>query len=207
MVNLMGSEVTTEISARPRAMLLKPGLLVRDEDDNILDARSSSTLILAGPWRIVVDTGAEDEADEITNRLGEFGLVPEDVEMVVITHDHPDHTGNNRLFAGARILSGKGDDRLGEGDFIAPGVWIMETPGHTKDSISVVCESTRRIVIAGDSIPLMGNYLKWVPPRHHVDRDLALRSMARIVEAADVVVPGHDSPFLVRERRRMADLG
>jgi glyoxylase-like metal-dependent hydrolase (beta-lactamase superfamily II) len=188
-------------------MLLKPGLLVRDEDDNILDARSSSTLILAGPWRIVVDTGAEDEADEITNRLGEFGLVPEDVEMVVITHDHPDHTGNNRLCAGARILSGKGDDRLGEGDFFAPGVWIMETPGHTKDSISVVCESTRRIVIAGDTIPLMGNYLKWVPPRHHVDRDLALRSMARIVEAADVVVPGHDSPFLVRERRRMADLG
>ncbi|MDD3566728.1 MAG: MBL fold metallo-hydrolase, partial [Methanothrix sp.] len=84
MVNLMGSEVTTEISARPRAMLLKPGLLVRDEDDNILDARSSSTLILAGPWRIVVDTGAEDEADEITKRLGEFGLVPEDVEMAVI---------------------------------------------------------------------------------------------------------------------------
>ncbi len=192
--------------ARPRAFLLKPGHLERDDEGNILDARSSVTLILAGSRKIVVDTGTEDEADLITERLAELGLSPQEVDLVINTHDHPDHCGNNGLFSRARALSGKGEGRLREGDVVAPGVWIMETPGHTLESISVVCESSRRIVVAGDAIPLMGNYLKWVPPRLHMDRDLAMKSMTKIVEVADLVVPGHDSPFLVRERTRSMDL-
>ncbi len=197
------------LEARPRAFLLKPGHLERDAEGNILDARSSVTLILAQSKKIVVDTGLEDEAEQILGRLAGLGLAPEDVDIVVNTHDHPDHCGNNFLFTRARILSGKvegkGERRLKEGDFVAPGVWTMETPGHTLESISVVCESTRRIVMAGDALPLMGNYLKWVAPRLHVDRDLAMKSMARIVEVADLVVPGHDSPFLVREKTLATD--
>ena len=222
----MGSPVTAEISGqpRPRAILLKPGHLERDDAGEILDARSSVTLILAVTRKIVVDTGLEDEREMIIDRLAGLGLYPEDVDMVINTHGHPDHCGNNVIFTRARVLSGVGrgggrlegiredmreDMRevvLKEGDVVAPGVRIMETPGHTLDSISVVCESSRRIVIAGDAIPLMGNFLKWVPPRLHVDRELAMKSMARIVDAADLVVPGHDSPFLVRERRRTANL-
>jgi len=191
----------------PRAFLLKPGHLERDVEGNILDARSSVTLILTPSKKIVVDTGLEGEAELITKGLADLGLAPEDVDIVINTHSHPDHRGNNRLFTRARILSGEGDGRLKEGDHVAPGVWIMETPGHTLDSISVVCDSSKRIVMAGDALPLMGNYLKWVPPRLHVDRGLAMKSMARIVEVADLVVPGHDSPFLVGGRRRTADLG
>jgi N-acyl homoserine lactone hydrolase len=192
--------------ARPRAFLLKPGHLDRDDDSKILDARSSVTLIIAGSKKIVVDTGSEDEADLITERLSSFGLSPEEVDLVINTHDHVDHSGNNGLFKRARVLSGKGEGKLKEGDVVAPGVWIMETPGHTLESISVVCESSRRIVMAGDAIPLMGNYLKGVPPRIHVDRYLAMKSMDRIIEVADLVVPGHDSPFLVREKVRVTDL-
>jgi N-acyl homoserine lactone hydrolase len=192
--------------ARPRAFLLKPGHLERDDEGKILDARSSVTLILAASIKIVVDTGLEDEAGQILGRLAEFGLSPEDVDLVINTHDHHDHCGNNGLFKMARVLSGRGEERLKEGDVVVPGVWIMETPGHTLDSISVVCHTSRRIVVAGDAIPLMGNYLKWVPPRLHVDRELAMKSMARIVEVADLVVPGHDLPFLVRDRKRVANL-
>ncbi len=192
--------------AKPRAFLLKPGHLERDDEGKILEARSSVTLILAGSKKIVVDTGLEEEADMIRGRLAELGLSPEEVDIVINTHDHPDHCENNGLFKRARVLSGKGEGRLKEGDVVASGVWIMETPGHTLDSISVVCESSRRIVVAGDALPLMGNYLKGVPPRLHGDRDLAMKSMARIVEAADLVVPGHDLPFLVRERVRVTDL-
>ena len=244
----MGSPVEVKVSGqprpppRPRAILLKPGHLERDEEGEILDARSSVTLILAGTRKIVVDTGLEDEREMIIHRLAGLGLSPEDVDLVINTHGHPDHCGNNALFTRARVLSGVGrgggrlagtqEDKLErlegmwedtrgtlegigedthegvlkEGDVVAPGVWIMETPGHTLDSISVVCESSRRMVMAGDALPLMGNFLKWVPPRFHVDRELAYKSMARIVEVADLVVPGHDSPFLVRERRRTADL-
>ncbi|MGC9514064.1 MBL fold metallo-hydrolase [Methanocrinis sp.] len=194
-------------AARPRAFLLKPGHLERDEAGNILDARSSVTLILTQSRNIVVDTATEGEEELIVGELAALGLSPEEVDLVINTHDHPDHSGNNGLFPRARILSGEGVGRLKEGDHVASGVWIMETPGHSLDSISVVCESSRRTVMAGDAIPLMGNYLRWVPPRLHVDRELAMRSMARIVEVADLVVPGHDSPFLVRERVRVTDLG
>jgi len=192
--------------ARPRAFLLKPGHLDRDDEGKILDARSSVTLIIARSKKIVVDTGSEDEADLITERLSSFGLSPEEVDLVINTHDHVDHSGNNGLFKRARVLSGKGEGKLLEGDVVAPGVWIMETPGHTLESISVVCESSRRIVMAGDAIPLMGNYLKKVPPRIHMDRYLAMKSMERIINVADLVVPGHDSPFLVREKVRVTDL-
>jgi len=183
----------------PQARLLKPGSLLRDEDGNILDARSSVTLITSGSTKIVVDTGLPGEEGIIKDRLFDLGLRPQDVDLVVNTHDHPDHCGNNHLFTQAEFLS-MGRDLVKEGDVIAPGVWIMETPGHSLDSLSVVCESSTRIVMAGDAIPILGNYIKWAPPRIHVDREKAMKSMSKIVEVADVVVPGHGCPFFVKEK-------
>jgi glyoxylase-like metal-dependent hydrolase (beta-lactamase superfamily II) len=55
------------------------------------------------------------------------------------------------------------------------------------------------IVIAGDALPTLNNLLKDVPPALHVDRKLALSSMSRVIEIADIVVPGHDKPFSVTE--------
>lgn len=190
---------------RPRAVLLKPGFIERDEEGDVLDASSSVTLIIARSRKIVVDTGKEEDRSVIMERLELQGLNPDDVEIVINTHGHSDHIGNNRLFKRAVVLSGEaeGGDRLKEGDVVADGVWILETPGHTRGSISVVCESDRRIVMAGDALPLLGNYLKGVPPRLHIDRDLALKSMAKVIDLADLVVPGHDLPFLVRERRQI----
>ena len=55
------------------------------------------------------------------------------------------------------------------------------------------------VVLAGDALPTMGNYLKKVPPALHTDRNLALASMVRIMGIADIVVPGHDLPFSLRK--------
>ena len=113
---------------------------------------------------------------------------------MINTHTHQDHTGNNFLFSRAELLSPK------EGDLIAPGVKIIATPGHTMDSISVVVESQNVVVLAGDALPTFSNYIKGVPPAHHVDRGMACRSMSKILQIADVVVPGHDRPFSVRDK-------
>ncbi|MHC1631342.1 MAG: MBL fold metallo-hydrolase [Methanotrichaceae archaeon] len=185
----------------PHAVLLKPGSLVRDERGEILDARSSVLLIVSESRNIIVDTGLAGEEKIILDRLDDQGKSPQDIDIVVNTHTHPDHCGNNHLFACAQVISYKKQSSVREGYVIVPGVWIMETPGHTLDSISVVCESQMRIIIAGDALPTIGNYLKWVPPRLHMDRNLSLKSMSRIVQLADVIVPGHDSPFSVKERR------
>lgn len=188
-----------------RVFLLKPGSILRDESGAILDARSSVTLITSGSKKIIVDTGLKGEDKQIINALAQKGLRPEDIDILVNTHnhpDHPDHTGNNHLFSRAKLL------HPCEGETLAPGVRAIETPGHTIDSISVVVSARSRsgrgetvIVVAGDALPTLGNYLKDVPPALHVDRDMAISSMARIIGIANIVVPGHDLPFSISERK------
>ena len=206
----------------PSVFLLKPGSIERDECGRILDARSSVTLIISGRHKIVVDSGLLGEEELLCRALAKLGIKPEEIDSVVNTHSHPDHCGNNHLFSHAKVLAAK------EGDIIAPGVWILATPGHSMDSISVVVETKAKalqmktkeaelereteaelelesdgsgvIVIAGDALPTLGNFLKTVPPALHVNRDLAIASMQRIMALADFVVPGHDFPFSIRKK-------
>ncbi|MFA6372066.1 MAG: MBL fold metallo-hydrolase [Methanothrix sp.] len=184
----------------PAVFLLKPGSIERDEYGRILDARSSVTMIINGRHKIIVDSGQKGEKELICRALAELGINPEEIDCIVNTHSHPDHCGNNHLFSHAKVLIGK------EGDVIAPGVWVLATPGHSMDSISVVVEAKaatlqmKTIVIPGDALPTFGNFLKKVPPALHVDRDLAIASMQRIMALADFVVPGHDSPFSIRRK-------
>jgi glyoxylase-like metal-dependent hydrolase (beta-lactamase superfamily II) len=180
----------------PVVLVLKPGLLKRDEDGEILDARSTVTLIVSGSRKILVDTGLAGEEKIILDGLLRLGLRPEKIDLVINTHMHPDHCGNNHLFTEAENLSC--ENYVG---YVSPAVRILKTPGHTTDSISVLSFSERRIVMAGDALPTMNNYLKWVPPRIHVDYEKAMSSLSIIVRMADIVVPGHDSPFLVKEKR------
>jgi glyoxylase-like metal-dependent hydrolase (beta-lactamase superfamily II) len=174
----------------PALYLLKPGSIKRDARGAILDARSSSTLILSQGCKIVVDTGQRGDEEAILQALGELRIGPEEIDILVNTHCHSDHCSNNHLFCRARTLA-----PAAEGEIIAPGVRVLSTPGHSPDSISVVVRAEETVVLAGDALPTMGNYLKKVPPALHTDRNLALASMIRIMEIADIVVPGHDLPF------------
>ncbi len=153
----------------PQAFLLKPGFIQRDESGNILDARSSVTIVIAESRKIIVDTGQKGEAEQILAGLDRLNLKPEDIDAILNTHSHPDHCANNNLFSQAKVLTPI------DGRVIAPGVLLMGTPGHSSDSISVVVEadvlgvnretisSTERpmiVVMAGDSLPTFGNFQK-----------------------------------------------
>jgi len=201
-------ETARHTTPLPGVFLLKPGSIVRDDQGVVLDARSSVTLIASGRHKIVVDSGLAGEEELIVRSLAELGFRPQDADMIVNTHSHPDHCGGNHLFSHARKVEAK------DGETIAPHVSILATPGHSEDSISVmvrgrfVCpgrEDERSgsfavIVIAGDALPTMGNFLKGVPPALHTDRELAVASMKKIIETADIVVPGHDHPFSLRKK-------
>lgn len=180
--------------ASPQVFLLKPGSILRDSSGRILDARSSVTLIVSKEKKIVVDTGLAGEDKLILDALRRLGFTPGEIDTVINTHSHDDHCANNHLFQRARVLA------PADGELIVPGVWAMLTPGHSLDSISVVVEGPNTVVIAGDALPTFSNFIKNVPPSMHVDRELAVSSMARIISIADIVVPGHDLPFSVRER-------
>ena len=72
--------------------VIKPGILVRDRFGNILDARSTVTLIKGEGSNIIVDTGLGNERSAVLEGLNKQNLVPADIDFLVNTHRHPDHT-------------------------------------------------------------------------------------------------------------------
>ncbi len=174
--------------------LVKPGVLERDAAGRIHYASSSVTLIISDKM-IVVDTGSHDSRDVILSNLNQLGISRDDVEVVVNTHLHEDHTGNNDIFSNADVFAYHSG--LREGYTLAKDVIVIETPGHTLDSISILCIREKPLVIAGDALPTVNNYIKGLPPRIHRDRDLALKSMRKISRLAKIVVPGHGVPFSI----------
>ena len=86
---------------------------------------------------------------------------------------------------------------------IAKGVRFVRTPGHTEDSGSLFVDADRRYALVGDAVPLQENLEKKAVPALNCDPDEAMASMKRIVQYADVVVPGHGKPFGISALKRL----
>jgi len=180
-----------------RVEVLCPGMIVRD-GPIILEARSTATLVSRGERRLLVDTSGPQNRLLLTEALRSRGLGPSDIEAVVLTHAHGDHEGNLGMFPNAKIIAHRaegGDMTLENDTEIWEGVRLVHTPGHTPGSVSVLVEAGETFAIAGDAIPTEDNARKWVPPGHHYDRRKAMDSMAMLIDAADVIVPGHGPSF------------
>lgn len=185
--------------------VLAVGYLVRDEDHNLLEAHSTSTLVRAGDSMIVVDTSSKFMRPALKTSFRDLGIFPKDVDTVVLTHSHSDHVGNIDMFPNAEIYVQAGGADLGadvnvvEGDMqLCSGIRLVHTPGHSDDSMSVFIEADRAYVIAGDAIPTEDNYRRMVPPGICNDREAAMESIKSIANFADVIVPGHGFPFMTR---------
>lgn len=185
--------------------VIKTGLLIRDDYGNILDARSTVTLIKTQNKNIIVDTGSSEDKNELIKNLENEGLDPYNIDIVIITHLHCDHTGNNNLFLKAKFIAHEKEKPSEKyiqihGNYnVLNGIKIFETPGHSFGSISVAIKSNKNYVIAGDALPIKDNYLKWVPPGINIGEKIAIKSMEKIIEIADIVIPGHDEPFFVEK--------
>jgi glyoxylase-like metal-dependent hydrolase (beta-lactamase superfamily II) len=192
--------------------VIKPGILVRNNFGMILRASSTVTLVVTEEHNILVDTALPSENKQIVDALSAKGLSVNDIDIVINTHLHPDHIGNNGLFLKAEFIAHAKEYpvRLAnvtviEGEFaVCENVRIIETPGHSYGSISVVVEvpgKSKTYVVAGDALPIRDNYLQWVPPGIHFDPNIALASMEKIVDIADIVIPGHDAPFEITKKK------
>ncbi|MBO3745832.1 MBL fold metallo-hydrolase [Streptosporangiaceae bacterium NEAU-GS5] len=148
---------------------------------------------------IVVDPGPDDEAhlQRVRAKLG-----GRRVEIILLTHGHPDHSGGAARFAeivGApvRALDQRhrlGEEGLGDGDVVTVDGFelrVVGTPGHSFDSLCFWLPEDRAL-LTGDTI--LGRGTTVIAP----DGDLAdyLRSLDKLragaeVTEAEVLLPGH----------------
>jgi glyoxylase-like metal-dependent hydrolase (beta-lactamase superfamily II) len=186
-------------------------------EDKTLDIGSTVTLIKSNK-NIVVDTGSFRDQDRIISSLKDHNLTPEDINIVILTHLHLDHTVNTHLFKNAQIMCkfrggdypgqmhtpSKGNLQradLSDGNEIAENVFIMHTPGHTDDMISVRVNTDKgSVVIAGDAIPGK-EYMNIEKQPNPVLMDVEEfnKSRKKILEVADYIVPGHGDIFKVEK--------
>jgi len=170
---------------------------------------SAVVLIRAQGDNIIVDPGAMDYADEVLCALHDRGLRTEDINIIVNTHMHLDHTYNDYLFKDAIIYTPTSVWYTDDGnrvemfsdvvDLKIPGITVIDTAGHMEKHISLIVESEgKRIVIAGDAVRESIIQGERVPEKYPNAKEY-LKSMKKIFAVADEIIPGH-GPIIKGER-------
>ena len=158
------------------------------------------SLVRDGDLVVVVDPGILSDPALLTNALSARGLAADDVTHVFVTHHHIDHTRNIGMFAAAKVVDVDSvyDGSLwsahdGDGHHLSDDVWVIETPGHARECAALVVRTGDGTVVLthawwfADMTPVQ-DPLAW-------DQTSLERSRRRILEIADVVVPGHGPAF------------
>ncbi|MBA2858584.1 glyoxylase-like metal-dependent hydrolase (beta-lactamase superfamily II) [Methanococcus maripaludis] len=165
-------------------LVYKGILKFNEEKTKILEVASSVTFIETIKNKIVVDTSAKSKTEDLKIYFKNKKINMDEINYVINTHDHFDHVSNNDLFKNAKIINQSNFKELND-----PEIEIMETPGHTFDSISVIYGD---YLISGDASPLKNNILKERAPGVFVDLELALNSIRKIKSLNKNIVTGHD---------------
>jgi len=202
------------------AAALKPLLILTDSDEKVL-----------------VDTGAgnsaelqrrlfpvERKTDEtLQTQLLKYNLRPQDIDIVVNTHLHFDHCGNNRLFANARFVVQKAElnyayepERFQQAAYarelldvqglnyqavngesqVCQGVSVLPTSGHSIGHQSVIIkgDSDKKYVYCGDASPIRENLERRNIPGILYNAHEALESIDRLRKIENAIyIFSHDN--------------
>lgn len=174
-------------------------------------ARHTNAYLIGERDMALVDPGSGEpehlrELFALTDHLASEGRK---VTMIVVTHHHPDHTGGVaacRERFGARVVGHRElarhlplDVVVKDGDVLplVPGLndWtlrVLETPGHTRDSISLWHEK-RRTLFCGDLLPGGAGSVVIDPPDGDMTSYLASLERCAALEPR-TLFPAHGSP-------------
>jgi len=145
---------------------------------NSMTANNCNTYFIDGEKRILVDPGHYHLFDHVRDELSRLSLSPEDIEMVIITHAHPDHMEGIKIFqeTDAQIAVSSEEmefiktvaphygEILGIPEF-EPGILLQEgdlkignlnfevihTPGHSPGSVCLYWPD-RKTLFTGDVV-------------------------------------------------------
>jgi glyoxylase-like metal-dependent hydrolase (beta-lactamase superfamily II) len=149
-------------------------LRVRADNPSPLTLDGTNTYV-AGGW--VVDPGPDDES-----HLRAVAELAGEVDGIVLTHDHSDHSEGAPALAGmtgASVVRPAGGERVGPFETIA-------TPGHAPDHVALVFG---RALFTGDTV--LGTGSVFIQPGEG-SLSAYLDSLRRLRELdAEAILPGH----------------
>lgn len=191
--------------------------LVQGEGHNILVDTGLDENELFPPAGFTEETGLEPAT--LADCLSANGLTLDDIDIVINTHLHDDHCGNNLLLTKARFyahpeevafcnsphpLDHRYDNyfiegipfiEVADGDEIVPGVQVFHSPGHTVGCLSVkVATRSGDAVITGfccnkENFPENGPA---VCPGVHINAIDAWDSIQKIKAMGCTILPMHE---------------
>lgn len=204
------------------------GYLIRLDDDRLaLVDTGMSRIHIDDPnatWRGMpqaeVLTPLMRPEDSLLYRLAELELAPQDIDIVINTHLHFDHAGNNDLLEAATFfvqreqyefakdnprypnqywnLPALSYELLDGEQELAPGLRVLPTSGHSPghQSIVVSLPETGTVILCGDAVYCQANYDldSWGSQADPATaRESAMRLLA-LAQADDAqLFYGHDS--------------
>lgn len=161
--------------------------------------RSSCTLIRDGDRNIVVDPGMAPSALSILDPLAALGVLPEGVTDVVLGHHHPDHTMHAGHFPNAAVhdhwaiyRGTNWEDSDADGRELTPSVILARTPGHTDEDIATLVGTPEGLVVCTHCWFTSESAVEDEDPEN---AEQLRESRRRILEVADLIVPGHGPAF------------
>ncbi|WP_020616585.1 MBL fold metallo-hydrolase [Paenibacillus daejeonensis] len=183
--------------------------------DEKRDIICSTTLLSGHGLQVLIDPGWRETL--LMDALKEAAVEPDDIHIVYVTHLHPDHYRNIRRFPNARWLVPEQEltnwkERVPavdedifeqfvpiEAAEIAPGLQIVQTPGHTLGHTSVLFRqagSGQRVLIAADAVLAREYYAHGEVHPISENQELAKQTIEEVKRLApDLIIPGHDEPF------------
>lgn len=180
--------------------------------DNGWMASSTTTLVESDGKKIIIDPGCNRA--KLLSELEKNDLALSDIDFVLLTHNHTDHSLLAGIFENAKVLNDTEiydhDNQIEHGGII-PGtdIKIIETPGHDQFHCAVVAEDEKlgKVVVAGDVFWWMDDeeqktdvdsLISHADP-YVKDEEILKNSRNKVLEIADYIIPGHGKMFKVEK--------
>jgi len=169
-------------------------------------ASSTTTLVQTNDKNIIVDPGCNRQ--RLVDELAKEELKPSDIDFVLLTHSHTDHTLLTGMFENAKVLNERevydGGSQTNHGGKI-PGtdLKIIPTPGHSEDDVSLIVPTDEGIYA------VIGDVFWWKDDEKQVldinrpdpyidDMTEIVQSRKKVLAPADFIILGHGKPLPVK---------
>lgn len=185
--------------------ILIEGYAKQGDNDAYL-ASPTTTLVETNDKTILVDPGANSKL--LRDALNKHSIKESDIDFIFLSHYHPDHFLNLKLFPNLDVVDGtmiwSGDKEFEHGGKIAKGVEVIATPGHAPEQASLLVETDEGIVCIAQDVfwwedgkqksEAVEELMSLVDP--FVSDATALETSRKLVlEKADWIIPGHGKKF------------